>query len=160
MRRLLQVLLLSALALVLMTQRADATFHINLIAELYPGSYANPDAQYVMLQSLASFQNQIGGKAIITFKPDGTRGPEHAGVLDADLLTQKRNLEPEALKLGPEAEARIDALSGPAKGGGQGEVGEGDGVHSRRADATGPASGKRKGTGDTSHGQPPEETHR
>ncbi len=76
MRRLLQILLLSALVLVSMTQRADATFHIMVIAELYPGSYANPDAQYVMLQSLASFQNQIGGKAIITFNPDGTRGPD------------------------------------------------------------------------------------
>jgi hypothetical protein len=76
MRRMLHVPLLSALALVLMTQRADATFHLNLIAELYPGSYAKPDAQYVMLRSQSPLQNRIAGKAIITFNPDGTRGPD------------------------------------------------------------------------------------
>jgi len=76
----------------------------------------------------------------------------HAGILDADLFTQKLDLLPEALEFRPEAEAGIEALSGPAEGGGQGEVGEGDGVHSRRADATWPASGKRKGTSDTGHG--------
>jgi len=81
----------------------------------------------------------------------------HAGVLDADLLPQKRDFVPEALKLGPEAKAGVEALSGPAEGGSQGEIGEGDGVHSRRADATRPASGKRKGTGDAGHGQPPRE---
>ena len=85
------------------------------------------------------------------------RSDRAGAVLDADLLTQKRDLVPEALKLGPEAKAGVEALSGPAKSGGQGDVGEGDGVHSRRTNATGPASGKRKGTGDTGDGQPPRE---
>ncbi len=81
----------------------------------------------------------------------------HAGVLDADLLPEKRHFALEALDLGPEVKAGVEALSGPAKSGGQGDVGEGDGVHSRRTNATGPASGKRKGTGDTGDGQPPRE---
>ena len=53
----------------------------------------------------------------------------HAGVLDADLLTQERDFVPEPLDLGPEPEARVEALGGPTEGGGQGEIGKGDGVH-------------------------------
>lgn len=76
MRRTRHVPLLCILALALMTQRADAAFHINLIAEIYPGSYANPDAQYVMLQAAAAFENVLSTHPIITFNPDGTRGPD------------------------------------------------------------------------------------
>jgi hypothetical protein len=63
----------------------------------------------------------------------------HAGILDADLFAQKRDLLPMPFELRPEAEAGIEALGGPAEGHGQGEIGEGDGVHCRRADATGPS---------------------
>ena len=81
----------------------------------------------------------------------------HAGILDAGLFAQQLNLLLEPLDFGPEAEARIEALAGPAQGGGQGEIGEGDGVHDCRSDAARPASGKREGMCDTGHGQPPEE---
>ncbi len=63
-------------ALALMTQRADAAFHLNLIAEVYPGSYANPDAQYVVLQAAASFENLLSTHPIVTFNADGTPGPD------------------------------------------------------------------------------------
>jgi len=53
----------------------------------------------------------------------------HRGVLEAALFTQKRDLVPEPLEFRPEA--AVEALSGPAEGGGQSEIGEGDGVHSR-----------------------------
>ncbi len=81
----------------------------------------------------------------------------HASILDADLFAQQLNFTLEPLEFRPEAEAGIEALSGPAEGGGQGEFCERDGLHGRRADATGPASGKRKRTCDTGHGQPPRE---
>ncbi|PYT17063.1 MAG: hypothetical protein DMF51_03270 [Acidobacteria bacterium] len=81
----------------------------------------------------------------------------HPGILDAGLLAQQLDLLPEALELRPEAEAGVEALGGPAEGGGQGEFCEGDGVHSRRADVTGTASKRRKGTDDTGHGHPPGE---
>ncbi len=67
---------LTALVLAALVQRADANFHVMIIVEVYPGSYLNPDAQYVMLQSLAAGQNVLSGHQIITFNPDGTRGPD------------------------------------------------------------------------------------
>ena len=78
------------------------------------------------------------------------------GARDADLFPQKRDFLPQPLELRAEAEAGIEALGGPAEGGGQGEIGERDGVHGRRADAAGPAAGQRKRMGqrDTGHGRP------
>jgi len=39
---------------------ADATFHLMRIREVYPGSAANPGAEYVELQMYASGQNFVG----------------------------------------------------------------------------------------------------
>ncbi len=60
----------------------------------------------------------------------------------------------EALEFRSESEAGVQALAGPAEGGGQSEFGDGDGMHGRRADVTGPASGEREGMGlrDSGHG--------
>jgi len=85
---------------------------------------------------------------------------DSGAVLDADFFAQQLDLLLEPLDLGPETEAGIEALSGPAKGGDQGEIGKGDGVHGCRANATRPAPGKRKRSCDAGHGRPPEETQR
>ncbi len=76
MRQSLRILFLVALVFLGLVHHADAAFHIMVIAEVYPGSYANPNAQYVMLQSLSAFQNLLSGHPIITFNADGTRGPD------------------------------------------------------------------------------------
>jgi len=84
----------------------------------------------------------------------------HAGVLDTDLFAQKGDLPVEPFELCLDAEPWIEAVSGPGEGPGQGEIGEGDGVHRRRADASGPVAGLWKGRleCDSGHGRPPEET--
>src|SRR5437867_636709 len=64
------------LAIMMTPGRADATFHLNLIVEVYPGSYASPDAQYVTLRAQNINQNRIGGKSIVAFNADGTPGPD------------------------------------------------------------------------------------
>lgn len=61
--------------LAVMAQRADATFHLMLIAEVYPGSHANPNAQYVVLRSTFSGQNFLSGHPIRTQDAFGTPGP-------------------------------------------------------------------------------------
>jgi len=46
---------------------ALATFHLMEIREVYPGSKANPDAQYVELQMRSGGQNLVGGHFVRTF---------------------------------------------------------------------------------------------
>lgn len=67
---------LLVLVLLAFIQRADASFHLILIVEVYPGAHAFPDAQYVMLQTVAINENFLSGFAIHTFNPDGTPGPD------------------------------------------------------------------------------------
>jgi hypothetical protein len=49
---------------------ASATFHLMQVREVYRGSAANPDAQYVELQMFASGQNLVAGHALDLY--DGT----------------------------------------------------------------------------------------
>jgi hypothetical protein len=65
----------------------------------------------------------------------------HPDILDADLLSQKRDLPPESLQLLLVAEPWVEALHGQAEGPRESETGEGDGVHGCRANVTGPAAG-------------------
>jgi hypothetical protein len=71
----------------------------------------------------------------------------HAGVLDANLLAQERDLTSKPFEFGLKAESGIKAVSGPAERLGESEIGQGDGMHRRGANVAGPASGQGKGTG-------------
>jgi len=64
-------------------QRAEAAFNQMLIVEIYPGSYADPDAQYVVLQSTAPGQNSLATHEIFTFDEAGNPGPNF-GVFASD----------------------------------------------------------------------------
>jgi cysteine-rich repeat protein len=48
-----------ALALLLCVLRADAAFHLIRIVEVFPGTAAAPDAQYIVLQAFAAGQTQL-----------------------------------------------------------------------------------------------------
>jgi hypothetical protein len=50
---------------------AQASFHLMQIREVYPGSAANPNAEYVELQMWAAGQNLVSGHSVRTFGPTG-----------------------------------------------------------------------------------------
>ena len=64
---------LAALAFALCaTQAANASFHIMKVVEVFGGTPAAPDAQYVVIQMYSGGQNQVGGHGISVFGPTGT----------------------------------------------------------------------------------------
>lgn len=65
------VLALTSLALG--ASPARATFHLMKIREVYPGSAAGPEAEYVELQMYASGQNLVGGHSIDFFDAAGAQ---------------------------------------------------------------------------------------
>jgi hypothetical protein len=67
--------LLTALTLglsLLSAAPALATFHLMQVREVYPGSAANPDAEYVELQMWAAGQNLVGGHILRSYEANGT----------------------------------------------------------------------------------------
>lgn len=50
---------------------ASATFHEMSIRELYPGSLAQPESEYVELQMWAAGQNHVGGHVLRTYDASG-----------------------------------------------------------------------------------------
>lgn len=73
-----------ALALPLFTApSAVATFHLIQIREVYPGSAANPAAEYVELQMYESGQNFVGGHVLRTYGASGS--PVTTNMLAADV---------------------------------------------------------------------------
>ncbi|MGN6816231.1 MAG: hypothetical protein ACTHK3_09120 [Solirubrobacterales bacterium] len=50
---------------------AAATFHLMMIREVYPGSVANPEAQYVELQMWQSGQNHVAGHVLRSYDAAG-----------------------------------------------------------------------------------------
>lgn len=50
---------------------ASATFHLILVREVYPGSEANPGAEYVELQMYAPGQNFVAGHVLRTYGATG-----------------------------------------------------------------------------------------
>jgi hypothetical protein len=62
---------LAALLLLLIAPAARATFHLIQIREVYPGSAANPAAEYVELQMFASGQNLVKGHFVRTYDGGG-----------------------------------------------------------------------------------------
>lgn len=61
----------AALLLALAVVPANATFHLVKIVELFPGTAAAPDAQYVVLQMYAPGQNLVQGHALTFYNADG-----------------------------------------------------------------------------------------
>jgi hypothetical protein len=51
---------------------AMATFHLMQVREVYPGSVAQPEADYVELQMWASGQNHVAGHVLRIYGPTGT----------------------------------------------------------------------------------------
>ncbi len=62
---------------------ASATFHLMQIREVYPGSVANPGAEYVELQMWAEDQNHVAGHVLRTYNAAG--GPTGAFAFPADV---------------------------------------------------------------------------
>ena len=50
---------------------AQATFHLMQIREVYPGSAAAPEAEYVELQMWSGGQNHVAGHVLRTYGPTG-----------------------------------------------------------------------------------------
>jgi hypothetical protein len=77
-RRLAPALVVALAALVLGVPSASATFHLMQIREVYPGSLAHPESEYVELQMWAPGQNQVAnakpgeGKALHLYNAAGT----------------------------------------------------------------------------------------
>jgi hypothetical protein len=70
-RRLLPLSLALA-AIALSPAPAAATFHEMSIREIYPGSIAQPESEYVELQMWAPGQNLVGGHSLKTYSASGT----------------------------------------------------------------------------------------
>jgi hypothetical protein len=52
---------------------ASATFHLMVVREIYPGSSASPEAEYVELQMYASGQNLVSGHSLDFFDAAGAQ---------------------------------------------------------------------------------------
>ena len=50
---------------------AYASFHLMLVSEVYAGSEAAPDAQYVELVMYSGSQTQLSGHEVIVYDPSG-----------------------------------------------------------------------------------------
>jgi hypothetical protein len=71
MRRVAASLAAGVAALALFAPSAQATFHLIQVREIFPGSAANPEAQYVELQMWRSGQNLVGGHFVRTYDANG-----------------------------------------------------------------------------------------
>jgi hypothetical protein len=72
-RRASLALALAAAALAVAAPAASATFHLMQIREVYPGSAANPAAEYVELQMWAEGQNHVAGHVLRTYDSAGAQ---------------------------------------------------------------------------------------
>jgi len=63
--------LLSVACLAALPAAASASFHFMKIREVYPGSIANPDSEYVELQMWAPGQNLVGGHTLSAYSANG-----------------------------------------------------------------------------------------
>jgi cysteine-rich repeat protein len=62
-----------AVGLLLASAPALSTFHLMKVVEVFPGTPASPNAQYVVIQMYASGQQLVGGHAITVFNAAGTQ---------------------------------------------------------------------------------------
>ena len=63
---------LTACALTLFAAQANAAFHLMKVVEVFGGTQAAPNAQYVVIQMYSNGQNQVGGHGISVFGNTGT----------------------------------------------------------------------------------------
>ncbi len=71
-RRIAVVVTAALAALLLLVPAARASFHLISIREVYPGTAANRDADFVELQMYASGQNFVSGHALTVYNASGT----------------------------------------------------------------------------------------
>jgi hypothetical protein len=64
---------LGACVCLLLASPAVATFHLMKIVEVFPGTGADPMAQYVMLQMYFPGQNFVGGHSLTIYDASGTK---------------------------------------------------------------------------------------
>ena len=62
----------AALAASVFAAQANASFHLMKVVEVFGGTQAAPDAQYVVIQMFAGGQTQVAGHMISVFGPTGT----------------------------------------------------------------------------------------
>ena len=72
-RALLGTVAICAVAPMAVPANAGATFHLVLVREVYPGSVAAPQAEYVELQAYASGQSHVDGHSIVLYGPSGAK---------------------------------------------------------------------------------------
>lgn len=65
-------LIVALVGLSLAAPAAEASFHLVLVREVYPGSAANPGSEYVELQMYSGGQEFIAGHEVETYGPTGT----------------------------------------------------------------------------------------
>jgi hypothetical protein len=70
-RRTLLTTVAAAIALLAAAAPANATFHLIKLREVYPGSGANPDSEYVELQMYSSGQQFVKGHSLAFFDAAG-----------------------------------------------------------------------------------------
>jgi len=63
---------LAAAVLLTSVEGASASFHLIKIREVFPGTVANPDSDYVELQAYAAGQNQVNIGTLRVYNADGT----------------------------------------------------------------------------------------
>jgi hypothetical protein len=68
------VFLLTVGVALLIPAAASASFHLIKVSEVYPGSAADPDAQFIELQMYASGQNLVSGHTVTASGPGGDEG--------------------------------------------------------------------------------------
>jgi hypothetical protein len=61
------------LGLVLLPATASASFHLDKIREVYPGTVAHPNSQYVVLQMPVTGENFLGGHKMVYYNASGTQ---------------------------------------------------------------------------------------
>jgi hypothetical protein len=101
--RALLALATASVALAAGAAPASATFHLVSIREVYPGSSAVPDAEYVELQAYAEGQNRVGGHTLALFAANGA--PSGSAVFGADAASSASQAT--FLVATPAAEARF-----------------------------------------------------
>jgi cysteine-rich repeat protein len=65
------LLSVAAAAVLVLATPARATFHLMRVVEVFPGTPAAPQAQYVVLQMYSAGQNLVGGHPLSVYGPDG-----------------------------------------------------------------------------------------
>ena len=86
---------------------AAATFHLMQIREVYPGSTANPNSEYVELQMWAEDQNHVAGHVLRTYDRSGAITGSDAFAADVPRGTDQSTL----VLATPEAESDFGFLA-------------------------------------------------